>query len=161
VRLRVRPLLARLPALLLLGLAAAPSRAEAGAANATLRCEGKDGKAAVKLEGEIPGDFAEFQLTLSRGKDSLELSEASDEIHVVEAFADKAFSFVVTRKDGRHLKLYARPATVKPSKGAHDAVDASFEAVLLEGPKPGHSGPVDYEAFVRNVKLRCQYHYSI
>lgn len=159
--MRRSAVLALLSTLALLALVSAPAPVRAGAANATLRCEGRDGKAAVKLEGEIPGDFAEFQLTLSRGKDKLELSEASDEIHVVEAFADKAFSLVVTRKDGRHLKLYARPATVKPSKGAHDAVDARFEAVLLEGPKPGHSGPVNYEAFVRNVKLRCEYHYAI
>jgi hypothetical protein len=139
----------------------APICARAGSNNADFRCQSTQGKAKVTLEGNIPGDFASFELRLSGPTGTSTMSDRDDRISVIENFAKGVFTIAVTRADDRNLLLYAVPSTVKRTGGPNGETKATFSAVLLEAPKPGYSGPVAYDSVLRNVKLSCTYEYSI
>lgn len=137
------------------------STARAGANNADFHCVSTQGKTKVTLDGNIPGDFASFELRLSDSVGTTVMSDQRERISVVENFAKGVFTIAVTREDGRNLLLYALPATVKRSVGPDGESRARFSAVLLEAPKPGYEGPASYETTLRNVSLSCTYEYSI
>ena len=137
------------------------STARAGANNADFHCVSTQGKAKVTLDGNIPGDFASFELRLSDSVGATVMTDRHERISVVENFAKGVFTIAVTREDGRNLLLYALPATVKRSVGSGGESRARFSAVLLEAPKPGYEGPASYETTLRDVSLSCTYEYSI
>lgn len=139
-----------------------PGKAGMGAANAQLECRSVDSKTGtLTLKGSIPGDFAEFRLELENKQGKVVMSDAQDNIHVIEDFKRQVFTMTVARVDGPDLQLYAIPNTIKVRRGANRLVDASFDAILLEAPKPEYDGPVDSESVLRGIKMRCTYKYSI
>jgi hypothetical protein len=123
----------------------------AGSANATLECRSQDG---VTLTGDIPGDFMEFNLSLSMGKSTLKVSDKKEKIFVTEDFLHNVFGLVVDRQDNSPLQLYAIPSTMK-SKGG----DSLFDAVLKQAPHP--QDPDSFQKILRDVDMNCRYHYSI
>src|SRR5688500_10586281 len=74
--------------------------APAGAANATIACKSVSTKGGViHLSGNIPGDLAEFELSLKRNNAETTMSSTADEeIIVVDDFANKVFTMVVRGK---------------------------------------------------------------
>lgn len=135
----------------------------AGADNATLDCvstAAKDSK--IWLEGSIPGDLAEFSLTLRSGGAEVTMSDASDTIKVIDNFKNSVFILSVTRKKGNALFLYALPATMTHKAGPNGGMDAHFAAVLEEAPRPSlKAGSRASEMVITNIPLSCAYHYSI
>jgi hypothetical protein len=153
----------RIPVILALALlCVASSNAIAGAANATFRCDSApDRGSKVTIEGTIPGDFAEFELRLIDSNGSIAMSDSRETISVITDFANGVFTLSVARGDQRNLSLYALPKTVKHSRGASRETVATFTAVLVEAPKPGYVGPVNYDAMIRNVRMSCKFSHSI
>jgi hypothetical protein len=79
----------------------------------------------------------------------------------VEGFENKVFTITVARKDGRNLILYAIPRAIIYKTRWH-TTHARFNAVLMEAPKPGYSGPsYIYDSMIREVKMVCTYDYEI
>ena len=137
------------------------SGAQAGAANADFHCTSAPGAPKLALEGNIPGDFASFELRLSSETATETMTDADERISVIENFAKGVFTVAVTRADDRNLLLYALPTTIKLTRGPNREVRASFSAMLLQAPKPGHLGPQTYESTLRDVPLTCTYVHSI
>jgi hypothetical protein len=139
-----------------------PSRGSIGAANALLECKSVGQKRGeLALSGDIPGDFAEFHLKLKSNTAELLMSDEKDRIYVIEDFNRQVFTIAVGREDDRNLQLYAIPGSIKARSGANRLLNARFDAILLEAPKPGYVGPVNYQSMLRGVKMSCTYKYSI
>jgi hypothetical protein len=136
--------------------------ASAGSSNANLECEAtnKNGSG-VKLSGSIPGDEASFELKLTNKNGEIILSDAKEKITVIAAFKKSVFTMSVTLEDSRELILYAIPTSVKAQGGDSREVKASFDAILLQAPKPGYTGAVNYDSIIRNVPMRCSFEHSI
>jgi len=115
----------------------------------------------VTLDGDIPGDFASFELRLSNSAGTVTVSDREERISVIENFAKGVFTIAVTRADDRGLSLYALPDTIKRSVGPNGETRAKFAAVLVNAPKPGYVGPVNYDSMLRDIRLTCAYEYSI
>ena len=136
--------------------------ASAGANNARLDCKSVDqNKKRVRLHGDVPGDFAEFSLTLEVGDSSITMSMPDDKIEVVTELSKGVFTLAVALADGRPLKLYAIPTSLKVKGGSRRLFDASFDAVLLEAPKPGYVGPLTAASMTKDVKLTCTLKHDI
>ena len=136
------------------------SAVHAGAANADFHCTSAAGAPKLTLDGDIPGDFASFELRLSSQAATATMTDREERISVVENFAKGVFSIAVTKADDRNLLLYALPATVKHSRGPNSEVRAHFSAVLLQAPRPGHVGAATNESTLRNIPMTCTYvHY--
>jgi len=129
-----------------------------GAANADFECKAKSGD--ITLTGDIPGDFAEFNLVLRDGKAEEKFSDQKEKIYVIEDFSRGVFSFVVDRKEETPVQIYAIPDTIK-AKQIPNGMNATFDAVLQLAPIPGYSGPISYNATLHDVEMGCKYHYSI
>jgi hypothetical protein len=138
------------------------SPAYAGSSNASLECvaTNKDGSG-VKLSGTIPGDEASFELKLSNKHGELFFSDENEKIVVIAAFKKGVFTMSVALKDSRELILYAIPASVSAQGGDSREVKASFDAILLQAPRPGYVGEVNYDSIIRNVPMRCSFEHSI
>jgi hypothetical protein len=130
-----------------------------GAANAKLDCTSA-GKRPTRLGGEIPGDFAEFSLTLADAKGTVRMTDEADRIFVITAFERKVFTVAVGLGDQRNLLLYAIPATIAARSGEDRRLDATFDAVLVEAPKPGYTGPALGQSTIEDVRMKCSYHFS-
>lgn len=135
--------------------------ARAGAANAQLHCVSPSGDARIALAGDIPGDFASFELRLSDATATTTMSDRDERISVIENFAKGVFTIAGTRSDDRNLLLYALPASIKRILGPNREFRAKFSAVLLEAPRPGRAGPVSHDSTLRNIRLSCAYEYAI
>lgn len=151
---------AGLPVVTIVCLLAEASPVHAGADNASLSCQSSASDKKVRLEGEIPGDFTEFSLTLARDTRSVEFSDAKDQVFVVENFARGVFTLVVASKEKGDVYLYALPRTVK-ARRRPDGVAATFDAVLMSAPDPARAGAATADSYLHNVKLRCTYVYAI
>jgi hypothetical protein len=148
--------------LLFLSLLAFATQLYAGASNATLSCQATNaGGSGITLEGEIPGDFAEFNLTLSNRNGTLKYSDADGTATTVIAFSTGVFTLALQLNDGTELVLYAIPKTVKAKGGDARLVEASFDALLLRAPRPGFDPKATLDAYVRNVPMRCQFQHSV
>src|SRR5688572_18669026 len=121
--------------------------ASPGAANATIACKSVSTKGGViHLSGNIPGDLAEFELSLKRNTAETKMSSrANEDILVVDDFANKVFTMAVYGKAGR-LILYAIPGTIVASGDREHDFKARFTAILSEAPSP---------ADARKVKMTC------
>jgi hypothetical protein len=139
------------------------STANAGSSNASFDCAATSkNHSGLKLSGTIPGDESWFELKLSNKKNqSLLLSDKNGKIVVIAAFKKAVFTLSVTLEDSRELLLYAIPATVKAQGGDSREVKASFDAILLQAPKPGYMGDVNYDSMIRNVPMRCSFSHSV
>lgn len=135
----------------------------AGSGPARISCKSisKKGRT-ITLKGFIPATEFGFDLVLSDGTSNISMTEdAEDKIYVVEGFENKVFTITVARKDGRNLILYAIPRTIIYKTRWH-TTHARFNAVLMEAPKPGYSGPsYIYDSMIREVKMVCTYDYEI
>ena len=151
-----------------------PAAARAGQAQAALKCSSPNRRGgAVKIEGQIPGDLDMFRLKINvgrsemtvRGGTSQEVNPLTgdpleapapepDLIDVVKSFKHRVFTMTINRDRAAGLRLYAIPATLRWSGGANDE-KATFDAILEQS-----WSPVEGET-LRNVRLRCSYHYSI
>jgi hypothetical protein len=130
--------------------------ATAATGPASLSCKVAGSRAGgLTLRGLVPATQATLELTLTDGTASLALNaERGDQGHVVEAFADKVFTLVVTRKEAGDLVLYGLPRSIKARREPF-AVHAAFDAVLVSSPGPGGG------ASITNAKLRCLYDYEV
>jgi hypothetical protein len=118
-----------------IGMLGLPGIALAGADNASLECTGKYNNGVISLTGSVPGDLAEF---------------------------DKGvFTVAATEPDRRNLLLYAIPKSVQAQGGARRNVKASFDAILMEAPKPGYKGPINYYSLIREVPLHCTFKHEV
>ena len=133
-----------------------------GASNAKLDCKSESAnKTPVRLTGDVPGDFAEFSLKLDVGGNSIVMSTPDDKIEVVAELSKGVFTLAVERADGRSLRLYAVPSTVKVKGGSRRLFDARFDAVLLEAPNPGSADPLAEASMLKDVKLGCTMKHEI
>ena len=89
------------------------------------------------------------------------MADNNGTINVITAFDKGVFTIAVSLKDTRNLLLYAIPKTVKAHGGSRREVKARFEAILLEAPKPGYKGPVNYDSIVEDVPLTCSFEHAI
>ena len=148
--------------LVVLSMLACATQLHAGASNATLNCKATNtGGSGITLDGEIPGDFAEFNLTLANRNGALKYSDADGTATTVTAFSQGVFTLKLQLNDGAELVLYAIPKTVKAKGGDARLVDASFDALLMRAPRPGYDPKSTLDAYVRNVPMRCQFHHSV
>jgi hypothetical protein len=133
----------------------------AGANNAELQCNAVS-HGGLSLKGSIPGDFAEFDLTLKGPKGSISMSDkTNDKISVIDVFKHGVFTLDISQSAGRGLVLYAIPRTVKYVGGANREKKAAFDAVLMAAPIPGYSGPDNYDSWLHDVPFKCKYSFSI
>jgi hypothetical protein len=141
---------------LLIVISASFVTASAGVDNATIACKTVGTKGGVfHLAGNIPGDLAEFELSLKRNSAETKMtSKADEDILVVEDFDNKVFTMVVYGKAGR-LILYAIPRTVFTSGDRNLEFKARFNAILSEAPNPAGGNPLS------EVRMSCTYEYSI
>lgn len=144
-------------ALLSLTLLLIPLCAQAGSANGTLTC--KNAKKKITLQGEIPGDHAEFDLTLTVGKKSLSWSDKGSTLVIFNELRKKVLTLDVAQKEGPPVRLFALPETVKTTTGKHRAIDATFKATL-NAPNPAKPKAWGPDA-LQGVTLKCTYSYSI
>lgn len=153
----------------LLVAALAPSeRAAAGASNAELKCSALAGPKSklplLTLEGEVPGDFAEFTLTIAQGEWSIALGDQngrSDRVHVVESWSNRVFTLVVSGQDPLHdLKLYAVPSSVGVTR-IPGGRKVKFNAIGEQVPIPGFTGTVSHAAYHHDLKLKCTWQLTI
>ncbi len=100
----------------------------AGASNTIVKCQSADGK--VALEGDVPGDFAEFSLSgkfgsgpmgvleiYSRTNQSTGKTEGDGHVGVVEELEEGVFTIDAKDSEGmKSIQLYALPKTVKLKK---------------------------------------------
>ena len=150
-------------ALASLALLASTSSAFAGAANAELKCQSASG---LTIEGSVPGDFAEFDLTVSKNGQSARLfsginqgdgeTEESATLAVIESLTDGVWtlSSVLKGEDTYgYLQLFALPKTLKHRR-IPNGYSAKFDAKANLN-LPGIEGD-NY-----GVKLKCALHYAI
>ena len=148
--------------LFVLSLAAFATQLHAGASNAALSCQATNaGGSGITLEGEIPGDFAEFNLTLVNRNGALKYSDADGTATTVIAFSQGVFTLALQLNDGAELVLYAIPKTVKAKGGDARLVEANFDALLMRAPRPAYDPKSTLDAYVRNVPMRCQFQHSV
>jgi hypothetical protein len=134
----------------------------AGSNNAELHCSATNaGGSGITLKGEIPGDLAEFKLTLANRNGAVKYSDDDGVAHSVIAFSKGVFTLVVQLNSGFDLILYAIPSTLKAKGGDSRLVDANFDAILLRAPRPGYQPESTQDAYVRNVPMRCSFHHSV
>jgi len=151
-----------IPALTVIALLASTS-AFAGAANAELKCQSADG---LVIEGSVPGDFAEFDVTVSKNGQSARLfstlnqssseTEENATLTVVESTADGVWtlsSYLNGENTYGYLQMFALPKTVKYKRLAN-GYSAKFTAKTSLN-LPG----IDGDNF--GVKLSCSLYYSI
>ncbi len=101
------------------------SFAFAGAANADLDCKSKD----LTIKGSVPGDFAEFALTLNfKGKTGqLESTTEGSSVHVYEEPAEGVWTMLAHGKDG-YVRMHAIPKTMKFKALPGSGYNATFSA---------------------------------
>jgi hypothetical protein len=148
--------------LLIVLIAICATHVHAGANNAALSCQATNvGGSGITLKGEIPVDFAEFQLTLANRHGELTWSHADGTAQSVVAFGKGVFTLTLQLKDGSSLALYAIPSSVKAQGGDRRLVDAHFDAMLMHAPRPGFDPKSTLDANVRNVPMRCHFHHGV
>ena len=134
--------------------------AAAGATQVGLSCRSKDG--ALAIEGSVPGDAAEFSVTLTVQGRRLDLR--SDDGLTITSFDfidDSVFAFSIKppQSYAPYLRLYALPKTMtrKGSKRANQ-VTAKFDA-MLQASNP--SAPLDFSKALFDQRVSCEYKYSL
>ena len=132
--------------------------ATAGSANGTLVCVNK--KKGIVLEGDIPGDHAEFTLSLKLGSKELKWSDKKHSLVIFNELKKKVFTMEATWKGGPPLRLYALPGNVKTKGGKHGAIDSRFTAVL-DAPHPDRPDQWMVGKRLYDIQLTCTYNYSI
>jgi hypothetical protein len=142
-------------------LLASSASAFAGAANADLLCRSKSG---VEVKGSIPGDFAEFDLTVSHAGASSRLfsvlnqetsaTEENAKLAVVESQKDGVWTLSAELLQGYGLlHMYALPKTFR-GKSIPNGYQSRFTAkAWMNLPELGGQG-ID-------VSLDCTLHYEI
>lgn len=138
-------------------------QAFAGAANAQIKCVSADGRA--RLEGDVPGDFADFNLTAEindkNGPVTVKLHAVVDQtsgqpdesgrISVIEDLRYGVYTLNAEAKDqSQTIRLYALPKSVRYRKHAY-SYSATFAGKL--------SLVRDYKYLFSNVT--CTTDYSI
>ncbi|MGV6809573.1 MAG: hypothetical protein ACWA5U_06825 [bacterium] len=131
----------------------------AGASNALLNCQSTQPK--LSLVGEIPGDFAEFSLSLEADGKIKKMDDTTHGIQVIADFESGVFTLGVSQKEGHNLQFYAYPNTMKMTENTDSALSATFEGRIIQAPKPDYEGEITRDAFLFNVKMVCDYNYEI
>jgi hypothetical protein len=128
----------------------------AGVSNAVISCQSISKKVgAVQLNGEIPVDLPDFELSLKKNKSEIKMTGKADEdIQVIDDFKNRVFTMTVDSDEGR-LIMYAIPSSVVIRENNENSVKVRFNAILLQAPEPGS------EDFLSNVRMKCSYEYSI
>ena len=135
-------------------------RAHAGTADISLTCRSVPGsREPVELDGLIPGyGSTTLRLTLSARDASIGFEDEQGDVGiVVYAPHERVLTLGVMNKNKTLvLSLYALPMTLKtlPAKDS-----GRFRAVLAQAPDPRSDPPNDET--LRNVRMMCEYDYSI
>lgn len=141
----------------------------AGMANADLSCRMRDPAApAFELVGNIPGDQADFSLTLTAaGKQSAYGADDAgdgDGIAVVEDLHYGVFTLSIWRSEKVEVTLYALPKSVRRSVAPDGRKRFEFNALLRSAPRPGAERGTygyGYDGLVHDLVLRCTHDYGV
>jgi hypothetical protein len=125
----------------------------AGAANAKFKCQDRS-NVGIVLDGNIPGNFAEFDLELTKDGKSVRMSSSGDNLFITNDFREDVFVLRVIRDQGAWLTLYGKRGTRK-SKGGNGWDWFRIDAVLKTAPDPASDGRL------QDVPMTCTYDYSI
>jgi hypothetical protein len=129
------------------------SSANAGSNAADLACTSKDKARSTNLQGRVPWDFHELDLTLRVGQSLTKLrDDAGDRTTSFEAIDDGVYllEYSDSNPNDGGIRLHAIPATVRVKK-KYGGLDATFDARLNSWGK----------FTVSNVRLTCTLHYEI
>jgi hypothetical protein len=106
------------------------THAFAGAANADLKCTARG----LTIEGNIPGDFAEHDLTITSGGRKVRLAsdglaKEGSKLQVVDRMSDSVWTLSAQEGEGYYgwAQMYALPKTVK-FKSTRNGYRATFKA---------------------------------
>lgn len=130
----------------------------AGSAPAQISCINKTISLSVK--GTIPADEEELNLVISQKGNKKVMTSENTTTNVIRAFNNQVFTLSINENNGADLILYAIPKTVA-SKTGNRLIDAKFDAILKTAPKPNIKDPSSYNDYFHNIKMSCEYHYSI
>lgn len=130
----------------------------AGSAPAQISCFNKT--IGLSVKGTIPADEDELNLVISQKGNKRTMTSENTTTNVISAFNNKVFTLTVNENNGADLILYAIPKTVT-SKTGNRLIDAKFDAILKTAPKPNIKNPASYNDYFHNIKMSCEYHYSI
>ena len=123
----------------------------AGSDNAELRCVSKDKK--VTISGNIPGDFAEFELAFTENGATITMSsgpetDGKDRVLVHEDFKNGVFAVGVALSSGYDFTLYGIPRSVRKSA---KRTNKRFQAVLQTAPRPSLKKWENAEAYFNRL----------
>lgn len=135
----------------------------AGAANALLECRSTDG---VTIKGEVPGDFAEFDMSIQKGDKTARLFsvlnqrtgqlESNATIAIVQDLKNGVWTLVseqTAKAIYGHLELYALPKSVKFHRRSN-GYQATFKGKLS-------ADLPDLQAPMRQKSVSCSLNYEI
>ena len=136
-------------------------RADAGGANAEIRCVSKNKK--VTVSGNIPGDFAEFELAFEENGATITLTDdpekgGKDRIFVHQDFKNGVFAVAVALSRGYSFMLYGIPRSVRKSA---KRTRKRFRAVLQTAPRPSLKEWNDADAYFHRLPMICTYKYEV
>jgi hypothetical protein len=135
--------------------------AQAGSANAELRCVSKGKK--VTVSGNIPGDFAEFELAFAENGATMTMTNdtkkgGKDRVFVHEDFKNGVFAVAVAMASGHSFTLYGIPRSVRKSA---KRTNKRFQAVLQTAPRPSLKEWNYAVDFFSRLPMSCRYKYKI
>ncbi|HMQ10516.1 MAG TPA: hypothetical protein PKC21_02970 [Oligoflexia bacterium] len=120
-----------------------PFISSAGSANANLHCISPNKTNELEIQGNIPGDYAEFKLEITQKKikhiflSDLESNKTSNNIYlskitIVNSLKNKVWTLDILTNDGhKNLQLFALPETVDIQWLKNDAYKAKFKAMII------------------------------
>ena len=130
---------------------------QAGANNADIRCENSQG---YFLSGDVPGDFASFNIKVHTYKGAIKYNEGNSEIYIAEDLNKSVFNFAISSDSLTDLIFYVLPSSVKIVRNNSSDFSATFNGIIKDGPRPSDNDEVD-EKRLTEIKLTCSYEYSI
>jgi hypothetical protein len=147
------------------GLFLRPSPIAAGSSDIELECKSiPRARDQLTIKGWVPGDGLTLDLSLSSKGSTMTFKDSNGEsVAVVNALDHKVFTLTVMSKGGTpKLILYAIPGSMKKYRSKKGTgVGATFRAVLALGLHPWKQSEHYYADTFRDVRLDCEYDFSI
>jgi hypothetical protein len=135
--------------------------ADAGSNSARLACKSSSQKAPlIEFKGTVPADHIDINVRVSAGAKSHELNNENSDAYFIENLKRGVYTLIIIDRERKaQTELYAIPATVK-AKPVQADKDYTFEAIMTTL-RPGSQEGNTYDAYLRNVRLSCVYHYEV
>ena len=130
---------------------------QAGGNNAEIRCENSQD---YFLSGDVPGDFASFNIKVHTYKGAINYNEDNSELYIAADLKKSVFNFVISSDSLTDLIFYMLPSSVKIVRNNPEDFSATFNGIIKDGPRPSGNNEVD-EKRLTEIKLTCSYEYSI